>query len=270
MIRTFFTSWGGAFGDTARVFRALPWLIVLMAGIELTQHVIEVWIGFFSPDAAVRHAAALQPIRMALGWPKMLMVWSVAFFTMRYLVTQSIGTALRPSRLALRRYVWVILFQFVPTALVIYAEPILKVFGLGGAANVMTLRAVGGLSQILLEPALLLWFVNAALGTTGYGPVRSARVTGWWYFWALALGLVMRVPFSQVHARLNMYAAGQPDWVLWPMLVLDALVVPVMVVAVAAVQLRAARAIAERRGQVLLEGESSAARAAVGGAAVPV
>lgn len=270
MIRTFFTSWGGAFGDTARVFRALPWLIALMAGIELTQHVIEVWIGFFSPDAAVRHAAALQPVRMALGWPKMLMVWSVAFFTMRYLVTQSTATALHPSRLALRRYAGVIVFQFVPTALVIYAEPILKVFGLGSAANVMTLRLVGGLSQLLLEPALLLWFVNAALGTTGYGPVRSARVTGWWHLWALALGLIMRVPFSQAHARLNMVAAGQPDWVLWPMLVLDALVVPVMVVAVAAVQLRAARAIAERSGRALLEGEQLVARGAVGGVAVPV
>lgn len=270
MIRTFFTSWGGAFGDTGRVIRALPWLIAVMAGIELTQHVIEVGIGFFSADVAVRHAAALQPIRMALGWPKMLMVWSVAFFAMRYLVTQSAGAALRPSRLALRRYAGVIVFQFVPTAIVIYAEPILKAFGLGSASHVITLRMVGGLSQLLLEPALLLWFVNAALGTTGCGPVRSARVTGWWYFWALALGLVMRVPFSQAHARLNMAAAGQPDWVLWPMLVLDALVVPVMVVAVAAVQLRAARAIAERRGRALLEGEPVVARGAVDGVAVAV
>ena len=40
---------------------------------------------------------------------------------------------------------------------------------------------MGGLELLLLllEPALLVWFVNAALGTTGYGPVRSARVTGW-------------------------------------------------------------------------------------------
>lgn len=270
MIRIFFTSLGGAFGDTARVFRALPWLIVLMAGIELTQHVIEVRIGFFSPDFAVRHAAALQPIRMALGWPKMLMVWAVAFFTMRYLVTQSAPSALRPSRLALRRYAGVILFQFVPTAIVIYAEPILKAFGPASAANVMTLRAVGGLGQVLLEPALLLWFVNAALGTTGYGPLQSARVVGWWYLWALVLGLVIRVPFSQVHARLNMFAAGKPDGVLWPMLVLDALTVPVMVVAVAAVQLRAARVIAERRGRGLLEGEPSATGQVGAGGAVAV
>lgn len=129
---------------------------------------------------------------------------------------------------------------------------------------------MGGLGQLLLEPALLVWFVNAALGTTGYGPVRSARVTGWWYFWALALGLLMRIPFSQAHARLNHFAAGQPAAVLWPMLLVDALVVPVMVVAVAAVQLRAARAIAERRGQVLLAGAAPAPGGSVPGAAVLV
>ena len=131
---------------------------------------------------------------------------------------------------------------------------------------------MGGLELLLLllEPALLVWFVNAALGTTGYGPVRSARVTGWWYFWALALGLLMRIPFSQTHGRLNHFAAGQADAVLWPMLLLDALVVPVMVVAVAAVQLRAARAIAERRGQVLLAGAAPAPGGSVPGAAVLV
>lgn len=268
MTKRFFTSWGGALIDVGRVARALPWLLVAMVLIEFTQHIIEVRIGFFSSDATVRHAAALQPVRMALGWPKMLMVWSVAFFTMRYLVTENAGVALHPSWLALRRYAWVILFQFVPTAIVIYAEPILNVFGFGSAAEVMTLRAVGGLGQILLEPALLLWFVSSALGTTGYAPVQSARVTGWWYFWALALGLLMRVPFSQAHGWLNHSAAGQPDWVLWPMLLLDAFVVPVMVVAVAAVQLRAARAIAERRGRALVEGAPQEAGGGVAGAAV--
>ncbi|BCA57261.1 hypothetical protein [Sphingomonas sp. HMP6] len=129
---------------------------------------------------------------------------------------------------------------------------------------------MGGLGQLLLEPALLVWFVNAGPGTTGYGPVRSARLTGGWYFWALALGLLMRIPFSQTHGRLNHFAAGQPAAVLWPMLLLDALVVPVMVVAVAAVQLRAARAIAERRGRAMLEGTQEAAGDGRAGAAVLV
>ena len=80
----------------------------------------------------------------------------------------------------------------------------------------------------------------------------------------------MRIPFSQTHGRLNHFAAGQADAVLWPMLLLDALVVPVMVVAVAAVQLRAARAIAERRGQVLLAGAAPAPGGSVPGAAVLV
>ncbi|WP_404371264.1 hypothetical protein AB5I39_03600 [Sphingomonas sp. MMS24-J45] len=269
MTKRFFASLGGAFVDVGRVARAMPWLLAMMIAIEFVQHIIEVRIGFFSADAAVRHAAQLQPIRMALGWPKMLMVWSVAFFTIRYLALNDVAAALRPSRLAMQRYAWVILFQFVPTAIVIYAEPILKLFGLGSAGEVMALRTAGGLTQLLIEPLLWMWFVSAALGTNGYAPLQSARVTGLWYFWALLLGLLIRIPFSQIHGRLNIFAAGQPDAVLWPVLLLDAVVVPVMVTAAAAVQLRAAQAIAERRGRALVEDAPRTAEGIVAGAAVP-
>lgn len=253
MMRQFFKSWGGALVDILPVARALPWLLALMAAIEFAQHLIEFRIGFFSADPGLRHAASLQPIRLALGWPKMLLVWGVAFFAMRFLVMGDARTALRPSGTALRRYALVVLFQFVPTALVIYAEPILKLFGLGTETEVMTLRGICGLGQQLLEPALLLWFINAAVGSDGYGPVASARVIGWWYFWTLLLVFVTRLPFNAAHQLLNRAAAGQGAAVLWPMLVLDAVVVPVMVVAVAAVQVRAARVIAERRGRALIE-----------------
>jgi hypothetical protein len=254
MTKRFFASWGGAFGDAARTARALPWLVVVMAAIELAQHGIEVRTGFFSTDPATRHAAGLTVVRLAFGWPKMLIVWGLAFFATRYLVLRDRRVALRPSGLAVRRYGWVLLFQFVPTAIVIYAEPILKLFGATSDAQVMGLRVIGGLTQQLLEPAFLLWFVNAAVGTRGYGPIASARATGWWYFWVLLLIFVTRIPFSTAHQLLNRFAAGQPFAVLWPMLVLDAVVVPAMVLTVAAVQLRAARAIAERHGRTLLEG----------------
>jgi hypothetical protein len=252
--KRFFKSWGGAFGDTARTARALPWIVLVMAAIELAQHGVEVRTGFFSADPATRHAAGLTAARLAFGWPKMLIVWSVAFVATRYLVLHDRRIALRPSALAARRYGWVILFQFVPTAIVIYAEPILKLFGAASEGQVTALRAIAGLAQQLLEPALLLWFVSAAIGTRGYGPIASARVTGWWYFWALLLIFVTRMPFNAAHQLLNRFAAGQPPAILWPMLVLDAAVVPAMVIVVAAAQVRAARAIAERRGRTLLEG----------------
>ena len=104
MIKAFFSNWAGAFRDSWGAARALPILLVLMIGIEGAQHVIELQLGFFSPDAAVRKAASLQPVRMAFGWPKMLILYAVGFVAMRWFVTRDAHAALRPSAMALRRW----------------------------------------------------------------------------------------------------------------------------------------------------------------------
>jgi len=253
MIKRFFADWGGVFVDGARVLRALPWLIVAMIAIEMAQHVVEVSTGFLSADAAVRHAAGLHPLRMALGWPKMFATWALAAFAIRYLVLGEAAAALRAPTRAWRRYAGVVLFQLIPFVVILYAEPIVAVLGLTPVASwVLGLRLFFSLGQQLFEPLLLLWFVNAATGTTGFGPIASARVTRWWYFWGLLLVFVTRLPFGLLHQLLNRWPAGHPAAVLWPLLAIDAVLVSVMVVTIAAAQVRAARLIAERRGIPLL------------------
>ncbi|MDN4630947.1 hypothetical protein QCD71_05440 [Sphingomonas sp. PsM26] len=252
-MKRFFANWAGGFVDGTKAMRALPWLVAGMIAIELVQHVIEVRTGFFSTDPAVRKAASMAPERMALGWPKMFATWGLAFFAVRFLVLGDAGAALRVPALAWRRYAGVVLFQLVPALAIIYAEPILAALGAApGAQPVMGVRLVFGLGQQLLEPLLLLWFVNAAIGTTGVGPLESARATGWWYFAVLPMVFVTRLPFSAVHQGLNRYARGQSAGVTWGMLALDAVLVSIMVVMIAAVQLRAARFVAERRGVRML------------------
>lgn len=251
MMKAFFGNWAGAFRDGWAVTRALPLLVVAMAGIEFAQHAVELHLGFFSADLAVRKAAAEEPLRMAFGWPKMLTLYAVAFFATRWFVTRNKRQALRPSPLALRRYAWVVLFQLIPAVAIIYAGPIVAALGLG-VAEVTPFRMVFGLAQLLLEPLLFLWFVNAALGTDAYGLLASAKATRWLYVWALLLMFVTRVPVSQLHARLNMWPAGQAPALQWAMLALDALVVGVLAVIVPAVQVRIARYIADRRGLALL------------------
>ncbi|WP_010160427.1 hypothetical protein [Sphingomonas sp. PAMC 26617] len=254
-MKRFFTNWAGGFGDGVKALRALPWLVAGMIALELVQHVIEVHTGFFSLDPAVRKAASLTPVRMALGWPKMVATWALAFFAVRFLVLDDARAALRVPALAWRRYAGVVVFQLVPALAIIYAEPILAALGTTPTAPaVMGVRLVFGLGQQLLEPLLLLWFVNAAIGTTGFGPVASARATGWWYFVVLLMVFVTRLPFNAAHQALNRYAMGQSAGVMWGMLALDAVLVSIMVVMIAAVQLRAAGFVAERRGvRVLAE-----------------
>lgn len=260
-MKRFFANWANGFVDGAKALRALPWLVAGMIALELVQHAIEVRTGFFSTELAVRKAASLAPERMALGWPKMFATWALAFFTVRFLVLGDARPALRVPALAWRRYAGVVVFQLVPAVAVIYAEPILSALGFAPGGQAVTRQAmmgwqlVFGLGQQLLEPLLLLWFVNAAIGTTGCNPIESARVTGWSYFAVLAMVFATRIPFSAAHQGLNRSAMGQSTGVMWGMLALDAVLVGIMVVMIAAVQLRAARFVAERRGvQVLAEG----------------
>ncbi|MEG3088173.1 hypothetical protein [Sphingomonas sp. PB4P5] len=258
MIKAFFVNWAGAFRDSWGAVLALPWLVALMIGIEFSQHLVELHLGFFSADAAVRKAASLQPVRMLFGWPKMLILYAVGFVALRYFVTRAARAALRPSRQALRRYLWVVLFQLIPAALTIYAEPI--VTALGRPQDMMALRAVMGIGQQVLEPLLFLWFVNAAMGTDSYGPIVSAKTTRWLYFWALLLMFLTRVPVGGLHQMLNRWPAGQAPAVQWALLSLDALVVGLLALVLPAVQVRIARFIAERRRVALLDDH------AVGGA----
>ncbi|MDQ0839079.1 hypothetical protein [Sphingomonas faeni] len=251
MTRAFFGNWLGAFRDGWAVTRAMPFLVAVMIGIEFAQHAIELHLGFFSLDKAVRRAASEEPLRMMFGWPKMLTVYAVAFFTTRWLVTRDVRATLRPSSQALRRYAGVVLFLVIPAAAMIHARAILPVLGFG-EPEVVTFRMIFGLFSLLAEPLLLLWFVNAAMGTDAYGPAASAKTTGWLYVWAFMLLFVTRVPVSQLHARLNAWPAGQTPAVQWAMFALDALVVGVLTVIVPAIQVRIARFIADRRKVELL------------------
>ncbi|WP_375395253.1 hypothetical protein [uncultured Sphingomonas sp.] len=251
MIRAFFATWGGAFRDTAELARRLPLLIAAMVAVELIQHVVEVKVGMFGPVPADRKAASMDAVRLGFGWTKMAAVFALDFFATRYFVTRDTVEAMRPSRHAGRRYLGVAAFQAVIAAVVIYAAGILALFGIG-EDRVMALRFVAASGQQLLEPLLMLWYANAAMGTHAYGPLRSARATGWFYPWALLLIFVARLPFSAAHQMLNRWPAGKGAGLLWPALVLDAVIVGIMVALLAAIQVRIARFIADQRGVALL------------------
>lgn len=246
MIRTFFGDVAAAYRDGWTLARALPWLVLAMAGIELAQHAVEWRLGFFAGDAALHRQAATAPLRMAFGWPKMLTLYAVGFIAIRWCVLRDPHRALRPPPQALRRYVWVVLFQLVPAVAIIQAGSFAA-----SASGVMAIRLTAGLAQQLSEPLLCLWFVHAALGSRAFGPLASAKTTRWLYVWALLLVLIARVPASQLHARLNIWSAGQAPAMQAALLLLDAAVVGLLAVIVPAAQVRASRRIAARRGIAL-------------------
>lgn len=241
-LRRFFSDLIGAHLDGVRAAMGLPLLFAVLIGWEFAQHVIEVRIGFFDSREAAK-AVANDPSRMVLGWIKMISVYLGGFVVIRHLAAKNGDASLAAVSVALRRYTPYIVYSLGLFALLFYARSFIP------EADVMTFRTVVSLTQIAIEPLIMLWIVSAATDGVVRGPLRSARVTGWLYFWALALFFVGRLPVNAAHQLLNRYAMGQPDIMLWPMLVIDAVVVGLIISVIPALYVRIARFIWERQVQ---------------------
>ncbi|WP_084582186.1 hypothetical protein [Sphingomonas azotifigens] len=223
----------GAHVDGVRAIRALPWLFGVLIAWELAQHVVEVRIGFFTSVDAAR-AVQEDGGRMLLGWIKMLSVYVGGFFVLRQLA----GRVNAPIGTAALRYLPYLAYALIAFALIFYA-------GRWAPDRVDEARAVVALAQIAIEPLLMLWVVSAATDGEVRTPWQSARMLGWRYAYALPLFFVGRIPVNAVHQLLNRYAMGQPPALLWPMLVLDAITVGLIIAVIPAIAVRVARRVRE-------------------------
>ena len=138
------------------------------------------------------------------------------------------------------RYLPYVVYSLIVFALIFYAPSFTP------AERVMTVRGTVGLTQVALEPLLMLWIVSAATDGPIRNPLQSARALGWRYVWALPLYLIGRMPISIAHQRLGQPGSGLPDTLLWPMLLLDAVVVGLLIAIIPALSVRVARYVAER------------------------
>lgn len=224
----------GVHVDGVRVMRALPWLFGVLIAWELAQHVVEVRIGFFTSVDAAR-AVQEDGGRMLLGWVKMLSVYVGGFFVLRQLA----GRVNAPIGTAALRYLPYLAYALIAFALIFYA-------GRWAPGRVNEARTVIALAQIAIEPLLMLWMVSAATDGEVRTPWQSARMLGWRYAYALPLFFVGRIPVNAVHQLLNRYAMGQPSALLWPMLVLDAIAVGLIIAVIPAIAVRVARRVRER------------------------
>lgn len=256
LTKRFFADLLGAQLDGVRFARALPLVFLAMAALEFAQHVMEIRIGFFDSREAAR-AVANDSARMTLGWIKMILVYAAGFLAIRYLVWNEARRAMAVSGRSLRAYLPYVLYSLALFALTFYSRPLLAIVGLG-ASDPAIFQTVIGLSQLALEPVLMLWIVSAATDHAAIGPLESIKRTGMMYFWALALFFIGRLPINAAHQLLNFFAVGQPPAVLWPMLAIDALAVGLLAAIVPAIYVRVARFILERHaGRALTAAYSS-------------
>ncbi|MXP11177.1 hypothetical protein [Pseudoblastomonas halimionae] len=233
----------GSFGDGLRAMKGLPWLFAAIVLWEFAQHIVEVRIGMFESVEQAR-AVGGDALRMVFGWIKMLSVYLGGFFVIRYLALRNDGLALAPVGTALGRYAPYLVYSLILFAAIFYTR------AFAPAAHVDTIRAVVGLSQVLVEPLLMAWVVATATDGAIGNPLSSARRTGWLYLYALPLFLLVRIPINLLHGALNSEAIGRSQGVLWSMLAVDAVVVGILIAVVPAISVRVARRIREKQANV--------------------
>src|SRR5438309_1088702 len=238
-LKRFFGDLFGAYRDGVRVALALPWLFALIAGWEFAQHVLEVRIGFFDSREAAK-AVSLDGSRMALGWVKMLLVYVGGFFAIRHLVRRGGDGPVDAVGAAAVRYAPYVLYSLALFALIVFAVRIVP------AARVDLFRGIVGLTQLLIEPWLMLWVVSSVTDGAISGPIVSARRTGLLYLYALPLFFLARLPIGIAHNLLTRLAIGRPHSLVWTMLAIDALVVGLLVAIIPAISVRVSRLNGER------------------------
>ncbi|MBR0551089.1 hypothetical protein [Stakelama marina] len=253
-MKTFFGALLTVYRDTWRYARALPLVFAAMIAVEFTQHLIELHLGFFAASDTVRAAAGTAPLRAVFGCFKMLSIFAVGFFAIRYYATGDAAFARSPDRAAIKVFAPVLLVEMLLFGIVFAA-----VLGITDKHISQLVTSVAGIGQILLEPLLFAWYVSAALGGQDPGPLGSAKRVGWYFLWGALLTLLARIPFNFAHAGLHIWARGHSDAVVLAAMALDAVVVGFLAGLLGAIQYRVADHVARVRSQPVAGGADALA-----------
>lgn len=241
-----------------RLIRLWPLIALVPVVVEIVQHGVEVQGGFYRSIAAMK-AAEHDPLRMAIGHAKVIVMLVTGFYMLRFFAAAGDrGVAARMDRRAIGLLIpvlgwslfWLVLMQDIPMLAPTMGWPLKRV---------SQFVVIVTLANLLSDPLLNLWKLSAASGDPSVGFVRSMRLTVGRYWWSLALGLMVMLPLMIAHYALAFAAIGRSPFALWSVLIADALLVGVMGPVMVASSFVAARRVAADRGLVLRP---------VGGAAV--
>jgi hypothetical protein len=201
-----------------------PILFLIPALVEFAQHVVEIQIGMYDGgDAAV--AVADNDERLRWGFVKALSIALPGYWFVRYLGFDRDASAAR-------RIEW----PAIGLWSVIFALSALQIWlGLFGPS----LESLSGMSteqSALMKGILMLaltvlgiyfttWQVAWPLGNVRIGPIQSIKIMNGHFWRAVIYTLAGIIPLMIVHYAFGYGAMGMPIWLVWMMMVLDALVV---------------------------------------------
>lgn len=203
---------------------ACPLLALIPVAFEMLQHVVEVRIGMYdSPEAAV--ATESHPLRMGFGFLKVAALtlpfyWATRFFARH----RDAAFARRADRAATQGFALVLLFSLAMAAIQLFALP------RDNAAILIITTVLSYIVAVLLAR----WYAGAPLGLSALGPSRSAKAMARHVPWGFAFLIVAILPLMIPHYALGAFAILGPRSLLWPVLIVDSLLVGWLAIVVVA------------------------------------
>lgn len=236
---------------------ALPVLFSIPVLIEFAQHVVEIDLGLYRHGLSA--AAAVDQRRLALGFAKVLAMLLPGYWFVRYMAfSGNADKAKRIERPAITLFGIQFGLQAVAQWLALFGPPVGLLLGLPPRLSSYVSLAIG-IGSAVIGIYLLAWLVAWPLGNGRIGPIRSiALMAG--SFWRSVTYLVAgTVPLMAVHYALAFASLGQPEWLVWPLMIVDALVVGFLALTTSGAGYLAAAHAAARAGVPLHRDTPSAA-----------
>lgn len=192
---------------------ACPLLALVPVAFELLQHVVEVHLGMYD---SVEAAQALDgnSVRMAFGFVKTIALTLPYYWVTRWLATRDPAFAARLDPGAIKPFSAFLVVTVGLTALQLFALP-----------RTGTATAIAFVIGVVISVLLAAWGIASALGNARIGPAKSAGIMGRQLPWAFALFVLGMLPLMVPHYAFAILAILGPKPLLWPVLIVDSLLV---------------------------------------------
>lgn len=237
--------------DAGRFVRACPGLFLLVVAVELAQHLAEYRAGFYDSIAAMK-AAEGDAARMAVGHAKVLLLFAVQFWALRfYAFGHDPAAPTRRDPAAWMAFLPVTAWGLMWLVLVQDGAWAARAIGWDGRSFGIALLTAT-LVSTTLEIALSAWKTTAATGSASVGFVDSiGAMRGSWLF-GLAVSAAAILPAMALHYGFAILAIGRDPATGAAVLLADSLLVGIMGPLMAGSTYAVARRVAAGLGRPLV------------------
>lgn len=236
---TFWEALKATYGGGFAFLVACPLLALVPVAFELLQHVVEVHDGMYESIAGFR-AAGSDSLRLGFGLLKIAALTVPVYWITRFLAFRDPSFARTISGSACRRFAP---FVVVQLALAAFSLFVLPQTGLMSIVSLVVGQIIGCL--------LMAWGVAAPLDNGHVGPTASASIMWRQLPWTFVFSLVAVLPLMIPHYLFASLAIGAGG-LLWPILIVDSLLVGCLTAVIAASGFFAATRAATKKGVSLI------------------